>query len=112
MEIHCGSIELKILNLTISQLIRNECHSYLKLHQLYLDTEEEHEYEPLLTSQPGLGSQSRSELGVFGSLEPEPLEEKNRSRSCLEKNSGARATKKLAGSSALREDKKYKEIVL
>ena len=42
------------------------------------------------------------EPGVFGSLEPEPLE----------KNSGAGAAKKLAGSSALREDKKHKEIVL
>jgi hypothetical protein len=49
------------------------------------------------------------EPGVFGSLEPEPLE-KTRSRSCLEKKSGAGAAKNLAGSSALREDKK--EIVL
>ena len=62
---------------------------------------------------PGLGSRSRcrSEPGVFGSLEPEPLE-KNRSRSRLEKQSGAGAAKNLAGSSALREDKKHKEIVL
>ena len=60
----------------------------------------------------GLGS--RSEPGVFGSLEPEPepLEKKTRSRSRLEKKSGAGAAKKLAGSSALREDKKHKEIVL
>jgi len=42
------------------------------------------------------------------------LKKKNRSRSRLEKKSGARAgaAKKLAGSSALREDKKHKEIVL
>ena len=39
----------------------------------------------------GLGSRSRSEPGVFGSLEPEPLEKKNRSRSRsrLVKKSGA-----------------------
>ena len=37
---------------------------------------------------------------------------KTRSRSRLEKKSGAGAGKKLAGSSALREDKKHKEIVL
>jgi len=43
--------------------------------------------------------------------EPEPLEKKTRSRSCLEKKSGAGAAKKLAGSSALGEDKKHKEIV-
>ena len=62
----------------------------------------------------GLGSRSRSEPGVFGSLEPEPepLEKKTRSRSRLEKKSGAGAAKNLAGSSALREDKKLKEIVL
>ena len=54
------------------------------------------------------------EPGVFGSLEPEPLEKKtrSRSRSRLEKKTGAGAAKKLAGSSALREDKKHKEIVL
>ena len=56
------------------------------------------------------------EPGVFGSLEPEPepLEKKtrSRSRSRLEKKSGAGAAKKLAGSSAMREDKKHKEIVL
>ena len=58
------------------------------------------------------------EPGVCGTLEPEPLEKKNRSRSRsrsrLEKKSGAGAgaAKKLAGSSALREDKKHKEIVL
>ena len=34
------------------------------------------------------------------------------SRSRLEEKSGAGAAKKLAGSSALREDKKHKEIVL
>ena len=62
------------------------------------------------------------EPGVFGSLEPDLLEKrKNRSRSRLEKSqepepvekmSGAGASKKLAGSSALMEDKKTKEIVL
>ena len=55
MEIHCGWIELKILNVTISQWISNECNSYLKLNSLYLETEEEDEDEdeddPLLTSQ-------------------------------------------------------------
>ena len=62
----------------------------------------------------GLGSLSRSEPGVFGSLEPEPIEKKTRSRSRLEKKSGAGAgaAKNLAGSSALREDKNHKEIVL
>jgi len=44
------------------------------------------------------------EPDVFGSLEPEPLEKKP--------GAGAGAAKKLAGSSALREDKKHKEIVL
>ena len=39
-------------------------------------------------------------------------QKKNRSRSRLEKNSGAGAAKKLAGSSALLEDNKHKEIVL
>ena len=52
------------------------------------------------------------EPGVFGSLETEPLEKKNKSRIRLEKKSGAGAARKLAGSSALREDKKHKEIVL
>ena len=63
MEIHCGWIELKILNVTISEWISNECNSYLKLHSLYLETEEEDEDEdededkhededdPILTSQ-------------------------------------------------------------
>ena len=62
----------------------------------------------------GLGSRSgsQSEPGVFGSFEPEPLEKKNRSRSRLEKKSGAGDAKILAGSSALREDKRHKEIVL
>ena len=46
------------------------------------------------------------EPGVFGSLEPEPLEKKPGA------GAGAGAAKKLAGSSALREDKKHKEIVL
>ena len=55
---------------------------------------------------------SRSEPGAFGSLEPEPLEEKPRSRSRLENKSGAGAIEKLADSSALLEDKKHKEIVL
>ena len=45
------------------------------------------------------------ELGVFGSLEPEPLEKKTRSRSRLGKKSGAGAGagagKKFAGSPAL-----------
>ena len=36
----------------------------------------------------------------------------SRKRSRLKKKSGARAAKKLAGSSALQEDKKHKEIVL
>ena len=33
---------------------------------------------------PGQGRRSRSEPGVFGSFQPEPLEKKNRSRSCFE----------------------------
>ena len=47
----------------------------------------------------GMGSWSRSEPGVFGSLEPgpEPLEKKNRSQSPWKKNR-AGATKKFAGS--------------
>ena len=40
------------------------------------------------------------ELGVFGSLEPEPLKKKTRAVT--------RAAKKLVGSSALLEDKKHK----
>ena len=62
----------------------------------------------------GLGSRNRSEPGVFGSLEPEPepLEKKTRSRSRLEKKVRSRSRKKLAGPSALPEDKKHKEIVL
>ena len=49
------------------------------------------------------------EPGVFGSLEPElePVE-KNPGAGA---GAGAGAAKKLAGSSALREDKKHKEIV-
>ena len=39
-----------------------------------------------------------SEPGVFGYLEPEPLEKKARSRSRMEKKSGVGAAKKLAGS--------------
>ena len=67
---------------------------------------------------PGLGSRSGLELGVFGSLEPEPepLEKKPRAGADRKKKSGARAeagaSKKKAGSSALLEDKKLKEIVL
>ena len=59
-------------------------------------------------------SRSRSQLGpgVFGSLEPELIEKKTRSRSRLEKKSGAGAAKNIVGSSALLEDKKHKEIVL
>ena len=51
------------------------------------------------------------EPGCLGSLEPEPLE-KNQEPEPFGKKSGAGAAKKLAGSSALREDKKHKEIVL
>ena len=73
----------------------------------------------ILNFETGLGSRSlsrsrgRSEPGDFCSLEPEPLEQKtsSRCRSRLEKKSGAGATKNLAGSSALRENKKHKEIV-
>ena len=50
------------------------------------------------------------EPDVFGSLEPEPLEKKQEPEP-LGKKSGARAAKKLAGSSALREDKKHEEIL-
>ena len=52
------------------------------------------------------------EPGVFGSLEPEPLEKKPVAGAAWKKKSGAGAAKKWAGSSALREDKKHKEIVL
>ena len=54
------------------------------------------------------------EPGVFGPLEPEPepLEKKQEPKPLGKKKSGAGAAKKLAGSSALREDKKHKEIVL
>ena len=55
------------------------------------------------------------ELGVIGSLEPEPLEKNQEPEpEPLGKKSvaGARADKKLAGSSALLEDKKQMEIVL
>ena len=58
----------------------------------------------------GLGSRSRLEPGVFCSLELEPLK-KIQELEPLEKNSWTGATKKLAGSSALREDKKHKKIV-
>ena len=51
-------------------------------------------------------------LCVFGSLEPEPLGEKNHELEPLGKKSGAGAAKKLAGYSALQEDKKHKEVVL
>ena len=53
----------------------------------------------------------------LGSLEPEPepLEKKPGAgagaRAAWKKKSGAGAAKNLAGSSALREDKKHKEIV-
>ena len=47
------------------------------------------------------------EPGVFGSLEPETLEKKTRSRSRLEKKSGAGAAKKFAGSPALHKVQKY-----
>ena len=47
----------------------------------------------------GLGSRSQSEPGVFGSLEPEPLEKKpGAGVGATWKKSGAGATKKLAGS--------------
>ena len=56
----------------------------------------------------GLGSRSRSESGVFCSLEPEPLEKKTGAGAgAAWKKSGAGAAKKLAGSSALLEDKKH-----
>ena len=46
---------MKILILKISQIISNECHSYLKLHSVYFDNEKRNENEdeddPLLTSQ-------------------------------------------------------------
>ena len=48
------------------------------------------------------------EPGVFGSFEPEPLEKKpGAGAGAAWKKSGARAAKKLAGSSALREDKRH-----
>ena len=49
--------------------------------------------------------ESEPEPGVFGSMEPEPepLEKKT--------GAGAGAAKKLAGSSALLEDKKHKKTV-
>ena len=43
---------------------------------------------------PGLGSRSRSEPGVFGSLEPEPLEKKTGAGAAWKK-SGAGAAKKF-----------------
>jgi hypothetical protein len=45
-------------------------------------------------------------------LEREPLEKKTGAGAAWKKKSGARAAKKLAGSSALQEDKKHKEIEL
>ena len=54
----------------------------------------------------GLGSRSRSEPDVFGSLEPEPLEKKQEPEQEQE-TLGAGAAKKLASSSALLEDKKH-----
>ena len=53
-----------------------------------------------------------AEAGCFWLLGAGAAWKKNRSWSRLEKKSGAGAAKKLAGSSALREDKKHKEIVL
>ena len=52
--------------------------------------------------------------GAVASRSRVPLGKKprRRSRGCLEKNPGAGAAKKLASTSALREDKKHKEIVL
>ena len=62
------------------------------------------EPEPL-EKKPGAGAawkKSREpESGFFGPLEPKPLEKNTRSRSRLEKNSGAGAAKKFAGSPAL-----------
>ena len=48
-----------------------------------------------------LTNSQEPEPGVFGSLEPEPLGKKIRSRSRLKKKSGAGAAKKFAGSPAL-----------
>ena len=59
---------------------------------------------------PGLGSRCQS-VGFFSSLEPEPLEKKQEPEPSVKK-SRAGAANKLAGSSALLEDKKHKEIVL
>ena len=59
-----------------------------------------------------LWSRSLSESGVFGSLEPEPLEErKTGAGAAWKKSHEPEPLKKLAGSSALLEDKKHKEIV-
>ena len=52
------------------------------------------------------------EPGVFGSLEPEPLEKKQEAGAAWKKSQEPEPVKKLAGSSALREDKMHKEIVL
>ena len=54
------------------------------------------------------------EPGVFGSLEPEHelLEEKNQEPEPLGKKAGAEAAKKLAGSSALREDKSIRKKLM
>ena len=51
---------------------------------------------------------------AFGAFEPEPLEEKDGNRSRLEKSQEPvpEPVKKLAGSLALLEDTKHKEIVL
>ena len=65
----------------------------------------------------------QAEPGVFGSLEPEPLEKKQEPEPLekthqepepepLGKKFSSRSRKKLAGSSALPENKKHKEIVL
>ena len=62
----------------------------------------------------GLGSRSRSEKGVFGSLEPElePLEKLPGAGAAWKKSQEPEPLKKIAGSSALLEDKKHKDIVL
>ena len=54
-------------------------------------------------------SRSRSEPGAFGSLEPEPLEEKKQEPEPPEKKGQKpESPKNLAGSSALLEDKTHK----
>ena len=64
--------------------------------------------------QPGLGSRSGFFLAPWSRSRSSLKKTRSRSQSRLEKKSGAGAgaAAKLAGSSALREDKKHKEIVL